>query len=93
MAKKVGTLELEVCLKWSACLQDNLFPALTWRAEVQWVNDRACPDCNGIDPLAAPDECIGPDEVGHETGCRLAAMMRIFGVIPDMTPGPASGKD
>lgn len=84
MATKVGTLEVEVCLKWSPSLKDNLVPALSWLADVQWVNDRSCPECNGIDPLVAPDECMKPDEAGHETGCRLAAMMRIFGVIPDM---------
>ena len=79
-----STIDIEVCLKWSRNLKDNIFPALSWLAEVQWINDRLCPECNGIDPLAAPDECMGPDEAGHESGCRLAAMMRIFGVIPDM---------
>jgi len=82
----VDTLEVEVCLKWSACLKDNLVPALSWLAETEWSQCGYCPECRGVSPanVRKYDVTLANYGPGHLSDCRLAAMMRIFGVAPVM---------
>lgn len=80
----IDTVEVEVYLKWSPALKENIFPALSWLAEQQWSDVGFCPECSGVSAVTIEEECMHDLAAGHESGCRLAAMMRIFGVVPDM---------
>ncbi len=64
----------------------NLTAALSWLAETEWSQLGYCPDCHGVSPsnIERYDEALANYGPGHLSDCRLVAMMRCFGVVPDM---------